>query len=248
MIVQRRAGCLRLFRQHDHALVAGELALAWLESGAEPPVSEILVTATALHDLSWRKADRGPRWNPRTGRPFDFLDFPVKKKFRAFVEGVDKVEELDPYAALLVSLHYATFQGAPAWFVDTERERQAGLARRMGSALPDEEAIAADLELLRLFDRLSLHMCLASPEALPEGRPTWLGDQFRVPEWDEPLNVRWWDAGCATLEPWPYEGKAVRVEIPFRDLPAERYGGAEELDRAWREATDDVWGVTFQSA
>lgn len=248
MIVQpRRTGGLRLFRQHDHALASGDLALAWLEAGADPPVSEILVTATALHDLSWRDADRTARWNPDSGRPWDFQDYPVDRKFEAFAENLYRVEEIDAYAALLVSLHYATFASAPDWFVESQARLQDRLATRVGRGLPDEEEIETDLGLLRLFDVLSLYLCLAPPEARAGARPTWLGDTVDVPGWDEALSVRWTDLAELVLDPWPLDVEAVTVDLPYRDLDGERFESAEALARAWSTAPRGVWRPMLRS-
>lgn len=243
MIVQLRAEGLRLFRQHDHALVAGEFALAWRNADTDPPVSQILVMATALHDLSWRRADRAPVLNGNTGRPFDFQDYSTRKKFRAVAEALERIRELDAYAALLVSLHYASFAGAPAWFVDEEWRRRDELADEIGAALPTEADIETDLGLLRLFDALSLYLCLTPPGALPEGRPRWLGDAFTVPEWDDPLTVRWLDGDTLALDPWPFGSDPVDVEVPHRDLGRTHFHGKDDLAACWRNAEDRIWRV-----
>ena len=56
MIIQTRQETLRFITQHDHGLLAGEIAHAWRRpSGAA--LSAPLVRAIALHDLAWGPID-----------------------------------------------------------------------------------------------------------------------------------------------------------------------------------------------
>lgn len=245
VIVQWREGGLRLIRQHDHGLVSGDLAHAWMEAEGAPPVSPILVTATALHDLSWRPADEVPSWNPATLRPHDFQDYPADDKFSDVQDGLVLIEEVDAYAALLVSLHYATFPGAPEWFVEGEEDRRDRLGDEIGVAIPADDAIEDDLELLRLFDALSLYLCLTGPGTLPSGRPKWLGDQFSVNGWDDLLSARWAGPSALALDPWPFGSAPVTTEVPYRDLARTSFDSEEQLVQAWNAADERIWRVTL---
>ncbi len=236
MIVQRRGPGLRLIEQHDHGLIAGEMAFAWREAEGSPEVSEILVTATALHDLGWRRLDRVPRWSAETRGAVDFAEYRPGPKFRAAARGVEEVEELDPYAAMLVSMHYASFVGAPRWFVEEQTARQEQLADEVDDDLPDPDAVETDLRLLRLFDVLSLYLCITPPGASPEGRPAWLGDQFEVPGWEDLLTARWISDTALALDPWPFGEEPVALEVPHRDLERSTFDDEDDLARAWRAA------------
>lgn len=139
MIVQPRSDRLRLVRQHDHALAAGELAHAWRPDSGPLPFR--LVAAVGLHDVAWRELDDRPRLDPETGRPHAFDTYPLGPKLRAYAAGIDEMEAVDPWIGLLGSLHYASFLdgGAARRFLASERERRERLraklrGRRAGGA------------------------------------------------------------------------------------------------------------------
>lgn len=240
VIVQRRAGELRVFRQHDHALLSGELALAWREAENERAVSDVLVLATSLHDLSWRRADAEPRFNPGTGRPHDFLDFPRDAKFRDAAKGIGRVARLHPYAAVLVSLHYATFTGAPPWFVSREADRRRRMLGQLGLRAPGVERMGEDLALLRLFDVLSLHACLTPPGAAGSDVPSWLSGSYATPDGGR-IDVRWIDGETLAATPFPFGDRPLQLRLPFRELVAERFAGAEQLRAAWHGGGRRQW-------
>lgn len=131
MIVQPRSDRLRLVRQHDHALAAGQLANAW--TTASGPLPFRLVAAVGLHDLAWRALDRRPRHDPDTGRPHRFDTHPLGPKLRAYAAGIDEMEAVDPWIGLLGSLHYASFldREAASRFLASERERRERLTERL---------------------------------------------------------------------------------------------------------------------
>src|SRR5690625_7022992 len=53
--------------------------------------------------------DKQPFLNDDTQLPYSFIDFPVLPKTVLYRQGVDKVEEVDAYAAALCSTHYMRF-------------------------------------------------------------------------------------------------------------------------------------------
>lgn len=131
MIVQPRSDRLRLIRQHDHALAAGELAHAWRPAAGALPFR--LVAAVGLHDVAWRDLDARPRLDAESGRPHAFDTLPLGPKLRAYAAGVDEMEAVDPWVGLLGSLHYASFldrEAAPR-FLDSESERRGRIRERL---------------------------------------------------------------------------------------------------------------------
>lgn len=270
MLIQIRDEGLRLIRQHDHGLLSGELAAAWDGSLGSGAWDRVVVLATALHDLGWRELDAEPRWNPETRRPYDFLDFPSDAKFGAAADGIDRVEELHPYAAVLVSLHYSTFgsPGRPTGFEEEEEDRRMELLASLEDEAPGPRDIQADLSALRLFDNLSLFLCLTPPGAREGSAPSWLtAELLRWPSWvgnppegkggpgkgspvghrtgkdgeEGRIRLSWADAETAILDPWLFEGDTLSLEIPYRDLPRDRFPDSGALDAAWRASTEKVW-------
>lgn len=257
MLVQVREGGLRLIRQPDHAMQAGALARAWEGPGSDGGSLPLrVVLATALHDAAWREIDREPRFDPRTGRPHAFHDHPSAEKLEAYAAGLDRTERIAPYAALLASLHYASFvegggavgaDGPPgedraSAFLAAERERRRRLEAE-GARRPVRE----DLAWLKFFDGLSIRLCLTSPGRREEELPAWLDPEAPVspPDPAPEMALRWQAGDAATLDPWPFAG-AVDASVPVRDLPGVRYGDDGALRRAWSAAGERIWPLRLR--
>lgn len=211
MIVREVPEGFLLIGQHDHGLAAGEIARHW---GREFRPSSSTVYAVAQHDLGWRELDESVLWNEETDRPHDFLDYPAEPKVRAFAAALDLLEERDPYAACLSSMHYATLmQGsekeAEVRFREAETRRQH---RLKGDIAEKFEDLDHDLRFLKLCDGLSLFLCLNEPgqqTSYPAPYPDGFaldGEEY-VPEWIDERTLR--------VRPDPFS-RPLRVELPYR--------------------------------
>lgn len=221
MLVQARARGLRLIRQHDHALLAGELAGAWRASDDGDRLRWRLVLATALHDAVWWTEDRQPRLDPGTRGPHDFASLPAPMKRRFIAEGTARLEGLDPEVAALVRAHHETLLGGSHGEHDP------------------------DLAWLRFFDNLSLFACLTPPGALEEARPPWLRSSvLRTPEGGS-LSLEWRGENELSLSPFLLASAPFTVEIPHRDLPPGPYVAQEALRDAWEGASEARWRLAF---
>lgn len=254
MIVQPRSDGLRLIRQHDHALAAGELAHAWTVASGALPFR--LVAAVGLHDVAWRELDRRPSRDPATGRPHAFDGHPLEPKLRAYAAGIDEMEAIDPWIGLLGSLHYSSFldDAAAPGFLESERRRRARLEQRLrerrtvgeadgpetGAADPSSR-LRRDLGWLKFFDGLSLRLCLSPPGVPDRALPPWLerGEPLESPA-GRRVAPRWRGEGRVDLERAPLAG-TVELELPVRDLPRRSYPGEAELRSAWADAPVGVW-------
>ena len=241
MLVQELDDRLRLIRQQDHAQLSGALAHAWRDRDGEP-LPYRLVWATGVHDAAWTRLDRRPIRDSGSGRPYDFHRLPLSRKLGPYRRGIGRVAELDAYAGLQVSRHYCSFLNADSGddgvetFLDSERGRRAELLgrlprRRRGDALLDRE-----LEYLKLFDTLSLYVCLTGPGVEPETRPEWLvpSDQVETPSGHR-IGLSWRSEGELILDPAPVVSPELELRIPYRELPA-CHASQEELEASWREA------------
>ncbi|NIP60356.1 MAG: DUF3891 family protein [Gemmatimonadetes bacterium] len=251
MLIQDLGDRLRLIPQHEHGLQSGELAAAWVGPGGDETVSEVVVLAAALHDLAWRQLDREPFLDPGSGLPVSFVDFPARPKYEAASAALDRLEEMHPYAAVLVSLHYTSFgsPGRPSAFEESEEERRLELLDGLGDEAPGPRAIRRDLEHLRLFDNLSLFLCLTPPGASERYRPEWLRpDLLATREGGPRLSLTWVGGEAAALEPFPFDSSPLEVPVECRDLPAGPFASDEALLEAWEEAGPHPWTVKIVSS
>src|SRR5690554_6068293 len=93
--------------QEQHALISGVLAGAWAPSRLDP----LWVHMICMHDTPWRPADIAPQWNPERGLPHDFITYPMDEKIAHYRSGIDALELVHPWLALMVSRHYSAFAG-----------------------------------------------------------------------------------------------------------------------------------------
>lgn len=224
MLVRDREGGYALVEQYEHSLISGALARHW---GWTPDPSESAIHAISEHDLAWKELDAEVRFNPETGKPYNFFEYPAEPRLSAYRRGIDAVEANDPYAGLLCSLHYESFVRnatgvVEASFRAAERERQS----RLIFAISDEERERVDdeLALLRICDDLSLFLCLNEPgeNAYPWFRDGFVyGQTHLTPVWEESHALR--------LEPSPF-AQGFEVVIPYRliDEAGHPAGGGEE--------------------
>lgn len=252
MLVQyRHDGRLRLFRQHHHALVSGELAGAWRGISWEPESLPFdLVLATALHDLAWRGLDREPRLDPESRRPFAFHEHPLDEKLAAYKEGLDEVAAIHPYAALLGSLHYTSFPDVRSaeGFQAAEGKRRAALERELEIGPEERATVDRQLAFLRLFDSLSIFLCLTPPSASTEEQPSWVqgAHHLEVPSGGT-FHLTWVDDEVVHVDPFPFR-ETLELRFPYRQLAKDRFSSPRELRRAWEGSPERVWWVSVRSA
>lgn len=223
MIVRERLDSYELIKQHDHSLASGEFARYWAR---KPQPLESTLYAIAHHDVAWRGPDARVQWNEETGRPYSFADYPPEPKVRAYVEGLDWLEERDPYAACLCSMHYGSFvrnaSGEPeVSFREAEAERRRGIE----ATLSGEElaSLEYDFRLLQLCDDLSLFVCLNEPGR--NDHPYYkdgfgfMGTRL-APVWEDERTLR--------LEPNPFS-EPFEISVPFWVVRRDRRPIASDL-------------------
>ena len=238
MIVRPVGDQAELVMQVDHATLAGELADAWGAPGVPPldPAGPVRLAAR-LHDVGWRAWEAAPAVNPETGRPENFLDVDVQRHLTFYQAAVDEVAAQDRYAGMLVSKHAAgIYTGrygtqtalkvnrAPAAqadvdaFVAGQEDWHEAQREELGV---DEEELWRNYVLLQVFDRLSLWLCKGDPAG--HGRM-----EIMLPDRDQPLVIEPTDDG-ATLDPYPFVGEELVLQVPVRTVPLEGYASDAAL-------------------
>ncbi|HEX5147107.1 MAG TPA: DUF3891 family protein [Conexibacter sp.] len=248
MIVAREAGRLRVVLHDEHQRQAAAIARAWGNEQLAPPPAAA-VAAIACHDGGWAAWDACPRLDPRSGRPFQFLEL-ADDLPRLHRRGVAGAARVSPDAGLLVSLHACGVladrygwddPGAGAATarrvrelrgVATELRFRAGRARfgaeqrllRRALRARGAELDAAErwraYDLLQAWDQLSLALLADAPGERTIGPPpTRGGSAPALP----PLRMRRRGPHEATVAPWPFAVRRVELAVRCRRVPDRRY-------------------------
>jgi hypothetical protein len=250
MIVQPVGEGLLLFRQTDHALLSGAFATAWGNDRIPPPPRrEQTLIAASRHDDGWAEWELAPKLRP-DGDPVDFIRVPVSDHSPLYKRGVDLVQAEDPFAGLVVSLHFDRLYTRPfhpgmdpridhlkgdalvlaQQHVAGERERQhALLAELDGDAQRDAEEC---WRLLQVWDRLSLLVCMneIGPSAEQKLPP------IASVDGDVHIVARGTADGDLIVDPYPFTEDGARFDIAYVRMGAARWSSEEEYRREFRTA------------
>jgi hypothetical protein len=190
MIIRQEGSDYIFIRQHEHARLAGWLAALW-GNDLIPPAPEpcyALILAVTLHDVGWRPLDQDPVWDQDASSPYDFTNEPLDRKLPQYHAGIDFVEALDPYAALLCSRHYTSFfppaattsPGETQNFVTAEMVRQSQLRDTLRKTGRQTELSREDFDLglLKLWDHLSLYVAVNQPGTAKSQEHPWYQEGF----------------------------------------------------------------------
>ncbi|SMO84328.1 DUF3891 family protein [Melghirimyces algeriensis] len=223
MIVREEEDGYILIRQHDHGRVSGDFADHWKDL---PDASTRI--GIRYHDVGWEELDKQIRWNPMTGKPYTFENYPMEQKLDAYTSGINRVERMDAFSACLCSMHFVSFFSNPVesvaiQFVEREKERQQRLVHKMKRL--ERDRLAPCLRMLKLCDDLSLFLCLNPPgknEHPWYRKGFWFGDQHLCPIWESPNVLRIVPSLFAT---------SFEVVIPYQMI---RFSGERQKEGVYR--------------
>lgn len=179
--------------------------------------------AIANHDIGWQELDAEARFNPETGEPYSFIDYPLGPKLRAYGRGLDRIEVQEPYASYLCSMHYSSFVRDSSEPIAADfREKETRRRAKIEEWIPRRwmENAEYNFRLLQLCDDLSLFVCLNEPG---ENTFPWYRDGFDFA--GQRLLPVWHDRQTLSLAPNPFSD-------PFDlTIPYERVGvGGDTLE------------------
>jgi len=260
VIVHRQDGQLVLIHQLDHSGLSGAFTRHWGHDRFERPAAlETVALASARHDEGWRHEDDKPLYDPDTKRPLHFRDVDVRAHAVFYKAGVERIIALDPYAGLLVSMHYAgLYQGrygagpvrmtkvtsevrpVTDAIVAEQEAVQAALKRRLWNPSQRrsefERRLWTHYELIQAWDFLSLFVCLndlSRPAGQRIGTVPLAIDGPAVE-----LSVQTTGDRTITVDPYPFDVPRLEAVIPARAIPDRPYETPEEFHGAVREAHD----------
>jgi hypothetical protein len=169
MIVRETPENFILITQHAHATLSGQLAEHWKEEFFwQQPYTPDVLLAIYQHDRGWIHLDEVPAWDAQHAQVFSFIGYPMKAKLLHYTKGIEEVEAMSTYAAILCSRHYCSFlRGGNAQekeFVEQELKRQQSLIENMQLDNPaKQQLVDYHFRILQLFDDLSLYICINQP-------------------------------------------------------------------------------------
>ena len=254
----------------DHARLAGAFAEKWgNDIFVKPEPRAHVLRGIATHDDGWAARDQHPQIT-RQGKPSAF-SVELVGKYSAFEEidlpdylavrerAVGLVAAIDPYAALLVSMHTynlltaradrSTIQPGQLPLLDAFLARQEELQTGLRACLAADtrlkkEEVAPDridqhFRLLQACDNLSLLSCVdyAKPADLLHPLPLSAGGESRIAV--EPLGERHF-----RLTPYPFAESPLIFTLPARHVEGEQFSSAQQLSEKFHQAAPALLEIT----
>lgn len=207
--------------QHDHALIAGELASQWEENAFKNRRhKQDFVYAAREHDRGWIRLDAAPFWNDQVSAPYTFIDFPLSPRFVFYRLGIDEVEQVNPYAALLCSLMYKELVGRTEHektqdkqiaraYQEAEEQRRHRLRQELPDGVTFDHQVQTDVRRMLFCDELSLFLCSREP-GTPAADYEWFADGLSFPAVRHEggrVRAEWLSEQSVGLTCFPFGGK-----------------------------------------
>lgn len=252
VICREQDGFIVMVKQHDHGRLAGELA-AWFKEEQVPESvrRDEVLWSIANHDRGWIDLDETPFWNDAENAPYSFIDFPVVPKLTFYRRGLNEIEAVSSYGALLCSLHFERLievsgEENPelAEYQKDEAERRARIHRELEQRnVPiGEDELFYDARLLQFCDDLSLYMVLNRPGSPKSEEHPWWTDGFSGSEdfkftSGRTITAEWKDESALMLEPFPFTRE---VEAVFKLRRVSRQEIEDKgIARAYRDTPEE---------
>ncbi|MGM0873831.1 MAG: DUF3891 family protein [Bacillota bacterium] len=227
MIVYEDNASFIMTEQHEHAMLSEGFAQHWKDTlfhGVD--MRDSVLYAIAQHDRSWIDVDESPIWNDETNKPFTFIDFPISMKLHFYRIGIDEIEEQNPYAALLCSIHYTRFfsgitdENRIFEYVNKEHSRQKRLLNALNLVETDNNLVF-HYNLLKFCDNISLFVCMQEAGAVYESMHNWFKNGLAQPFsffTERNFNVVWKSEKEIIVKPFPFSGE-FELSIHLRKVP-----------------------------
>jgi hypothetical protein len=268
MLRSKANGGWWLITHPDHAHLAGDFAKHWgNDLFPSPEPRDHVLRGIYCHDDGWRARDAMPivtrQGNPAAfsvelvGKYSAFEDIDVNAYLAVRREAVQLMADLDPYAAILISMHTYNLltqradrstirpQDLPALdaFLQEQLALQNALREQLAAAnqlpptLLHPSTLHRHFELLQACDNLSLLSCVDF-----EGHATLL-HPFATSSGDvTEIQVERVGEREFRLSPYPFATSPILLSFPARFVPNETFATDEELRKALDGAeTIDLW-------
>ena len=251
-----------LITHPDHARLAALFAGHWGNEQFAPPLPRVSVLhGIRVHDDGWAARDASPSIT-RQGKPsafstelvgtysaFEEIDLEAYLAVRE--QAVELVESVDPYAALVVSMHTynllteradrSTIAPAQLPLLDAFLVRQRARQLRLLEAVrsdpkytaeeASDKAVLNNFRLLQATDNLSLLSCVAHRKAANclHPLPTQDGGESRITV--IPIGERQF-----RLAPWPFDQPEIKTCVQARHVEGHTFSSSEDLAAKYHAA------------
>ena len=262
MLRSKADGGWWLVTHPDHAHLAGEFAQHWgNNSFAFPEPREHVLRGIYCHDDGWRARDAQPvitkQGSPAAfsvelvGKYSAFEDIDLAAYLAVRREAVQLMAKLDPYAAILISMHTYNLLAERAdrstireddlplldAFLIEQMSLQADLRDQLVAAneLPpahlERSTLQRHFQLLQACDNLSLLSCVDF-----DGRATLLHPFATIDGATTEITVQRIADRTFRLSPYPFLQPRISISFPARFVPAETFASSEDLREALNRA------------
>lgn len=220
MIIQDLGASQLLITQPDHAALAGRIMRHWTADHLPQSSRRAdILLAIAEHDNGWREVDAAPIVDPATGALLDFVHAPEDVRHGVWPRGVGHLSHV-PYAAALVAQHaihiHWRYRAAAGWshfFVGMEGLRD----RHLRATTASLAELQRDYMLVRIADLISLSFCAQWREEQNDGTGR---------------TVRLVEGSHVTVDPDPFSGRIVKLEVSATEVPTGSYNSAADAIEA----------------
>jgi hypothetical protein len=270
-MIRRADGAdLLLITQHDHALIAGELAEQFgNEYFAKPDPREPVLLGVSQHDCGWPLHDDDPTLNANN-LPLDVFETPQDIAIKVWTASVERAAAKDSYAGLLVSLHvlslsvFATTQTDfmhEAWnladgpgkfavskFQQKELERQTDLRCTLGLRCDRPVHHAAPREVtqkkedqLNFNFRMLQAMDVISLAACCTKPPSSQTQDVLPEPGAAPLRLNLRrEKNDVYVDPWPFGAPEIELKIPVCRITAQPFESLDAFRAAFRNCSAEI--------
>ncbi|PAV28272.1 hypothetical protein CIL05_18060 [Virgibacillus profundi] len=216
MIVRERSDDFVLIEQDNHAIVSGDIMSKWKSSLFKgQDFRKSVEYAIYKHDCGWHPFDKQPFWNDESQAPYTFVDFPTLPKIVLYKNGIDEVEKVDAYAALLCSEHYKRFllnntSTEAQSFVKAEELRQKRIFDSF--KMLHKRLFNHHYSLIQLGDNLSLYICLNEPGVTKENEHRFFKNGIPLSSSlngfnQQKVELHWMDTKTIAMSEFPFENE-----------------------------------------
>jgi hypothetical protein len=259
-----------LIDQHDHALLAGEMAGKFgNESFAQPIPFDSTLKGISLHDSGWPLHDEAPTLN-KDHLPIVVFESTPDIAVKVWTASADRASAEDPYAGLLTSLHvlslsvFASTQTsfghekfdldeapekfAVAKFQHHEIERQGMLRTKLGLRTecpahhgPGRETGQKKEDQLTFNFRLLQAMDTLSLAVCCTTPPAQETQDVYPAPGGAPLRLKLGRRGNdLMISPWPFADRLIELKIPARRVPGRAYVSEREFQDVFAAAPAEI--------